>query len=241
MEADKLTELLDSNVHIKTNINLTTAELLTFLATYNFIRTEKNGLKDTFFMNDTIDLMTWYNGKNPEFRNLREVNPEMPEFNLLFKKIIYDLLKMLVINKYPGRIIDPLFTNSNTKSSSYKLYNKDLDENDISKITELLGQINELIDEKYKYISSIETIIFYIKLMSGGFLQDYSNETFIEGLNVVVDKDIEPELTKHKCDRYFYGLRKLLDTPYLLYPTFHQLHPKYVLKNNVSTCYKFSN
>jgi hypothetical protein len=101
---------------------------------------------DPFFQDDNnlINLFNWYKSKNPEFKPMKDVDPEMPEYELLVSGLIKDIYLLLKNNE-----------------SNYKINNTSL-----KKPINILGMLEDIIKSNYKYIKIINCIYEYLKLFT---------------------------------------------------------------------------
>ena len=192
-----------------------------------------NEYKDNFFVNED-NLLAWYKLKNPENNIMVVANPKMPEFTLLIKKITMDLLKIINESKYPKKHNENL-NNNDTKKTSYELSNKITNDRDKKIINNVLTKISVAITTELPYMECTHIYTDYIKIMSGAYFEltdgvnEYDSEIFKKyvGNNYI---RLDGDKYKSYCDQQIDFILQILKTPYMIYPTFHQLDYYTVVK-----------
>lgn len=145
-----------------------------------------------------------------------------------------DLLKILKESKYPKRATSNE-DEYDTDKTSFKLSNKVTDERDIKIITNLLTKISKAITNQLHYVECTHIYTDYIKIMSGAYfehtdeLNEYNSELVTQyiGNN---NRELNTDKYKTYCDQQIDFILQILQTPYMIYPTFHQLDYYTVVK-----------
>jgi len=182
----------------------------------NFLKTEKN-------------LLEWYKGKNPNFKNINEINFELPEFTILVQTIVLYLCKILYDGKFPGKRILKIYPieenniNNLKNNSSYKLYNRKLNDKEVVEIIKILENIEKL-GESREYKSITKIYLDFIKLVSGIYDEKYLDIYHTQ---------------RNLCIDFIDFIYKMFDTPFIMYPTFNQMDYKYILKTFSSPVVNF--
>lgn len=157
----------------------------------------------------------FYISKNPNFIPVNSMEPKMtvPEFQFIIAKIIKDLLVSLFFNKMPQLSSN----NENAMSIDYQFIALDLNHPKDAKDAEIVGKIKETIfsilikiakniSEGFIYIDFIDYLCDYINLYSGIYFY-----------------------FKRDCFQYIEDFKQILNTPFIILPTFVQIDYKKVL------------
>jgi hypothetical protein len=211
---DIITDFVQNNANIRKILNLDN----TFLEYMQKFRYASRTAKDTFFKY-TTNLLEWYKRKNPEFKNIAEINFQMPEFTTLLQTIVLFLCKILYDGKFPGKRLLANYPTENNNiadlkdNSSYRLYNRKPNDTEVREIIKILDTIETIGDDR-EYKSITKVYLDFIKLVSGLYDEDYLDIHYQQG---------------KICNDFVDFIYKMFDTPLIFYPTFNQLDYKYVL------------
>lgn len=161
---------------------------------FDKISLDKHKLDPFFSDNDKlIHLHDWYKSKNPNFLSMKDINPEMPEYECLVSGIVKDLYLLIENPIYYYRLKN--YFESKSKKNRF-IYILQIGKYNLQ-IRELLIKIENIIKNNYKYLDVIEIIWEYIKLF---------------------DTLVKKREANNYYKRYFY-----IDSPFIIYPSFHQL------------------
>ena len=182
-----LLTLISKNIN-KDQLNTEQIDIKVYiLEKYKYILRKQ---QDDFFTK-TNDLLEWYNSKNREFKNLKNLEDTLsiPEFETLIITISLNLIKMLIELKFPGKL-SVIVNNANSiqKHKSIKYYNKKLSKiknnsignnfNEYILLKKLLTDIDQLnlynkeSPHYFNYKKIMEIYLTYIAYMSGEFIEN---------------------------------------------------------------------
>ena len=164
------------------------------------------GTKDPFFEltkpqsgeYNLTNILEWFHDRNPNFVNISELDLKVPEFAFITAVMTKDLVLLHKTTYYPKK-----------HSGNEKLLSKEniceiksftLDKNNLDIIT-VLKKVVDFISSNYRYNLFLEIVAEYISIFSTGQLNN-------EGKKI--------------CDKLKI-LDEILNTPYILYPSFTQL------------------
>ena len=221
---------------------------------FNYAYISRN-VKDRF-LHENLDLLKWYETKNPNYDKLESLNygngPKMPEFQTLLVTIVLNLIKTLTEGKFPTRKKKPSGKKNNeepkneTKRRSYKVYNSKFTRNNkdiqwhnlLNKLLIKISNLNYTDSSKSDYFSYktiMEIYLTYMAYMGGINIENFGEfEICIQYKSqsrekLIYNNSIQDELGV--CANYIYYVHNIFkNTPFILYPTFIQLNERVALK-----------
>jgi len=117
---------------------------------------------DVFERTIQNDVYGWYKTKNPRYLLMKDIDPNMPEFECIIAGILKDLYILKSTKQFPLSGKNPKRINEEKKKINYI---EDFDK----QITNLLNSIDELILNNFHYVKSIEIIYDYLFLFYDTF------------------------------------------------------------------------
>lgn len=159
------------------------------------------------------NLYDWYLTKNPEFKpvNTEGLNIQVPEFNFITAVMAKDLLILQHTKRYPQkhknntRSSEEYTKESDRKEYACQIHSMDLfkkEEDNNFKSMSVLTLINDFINTGYLYLKFLVILRHYLSLFTTGELYSLEISQICIG---------------------FTEIDKLMDTPYIIYPTTLQL------------------
>ena len=157
--------------------------------------------RDDIFNTRIKSLMEFYLTYNPNYKNMKECNPQIPEYNILLANMLKDLYILYKTKHFPDQQMRELTRTQSDNLSKHsiaksiqELSKMPINNEQLKELKKLLGQIEKTIQTNYFYNDVIICIELYISLFNFNFIYE----------------DI--------CDFYFYE-----SSPYIIFPSFYML------------------